>query len=127
MNGQIINLALSSFLLAYLLFYREIFTPDFFHYISILNEDMAHMVWTFIMFSIYKCFFCIDSNSNLKVKAQLIIFYVQVLFGLLLSDNLSTQNILLYLFGTTLLFLRSYYFSRTFTFFLFSFILLYFT
>jgi hypothetical protein len=77
---------ISIFLLGYLVMFREIFTPDFFHYVTLIQEEYAHMIWIFILWSIHKSFFIFDDNSKATYRAHIYFSYFEMNIGLLIGN-----------------------------------------
>lgn len=74
---------MSIILLTYTIRIREILTPDFLHFVTLLKEDYVHMIWVFVLWSIYKCFFIKWADSKLSDKANLFFYLLEMAFGLL--------------------------------------------
>lgn len=106
---QVYEVCVSIGVLVVVLWWKEEFTPDFFHYATLLYEDEVHMIWCFILWSTYKCWFASGSSLGHPFKAYIFFSYVEVVLGFLIANELSFKNLILYSLLIGILVLRSNY------------------
>lgn len=104
---QIKEILASVFVLSSSLLWKEEFTPDFFHFVTLLHEDYVHLIWVFILWSTYKSWFTVDDASGYSFKAYIFFSFLEMVLGFLIASELSIRNLVLYSIFIAILVLRS--------------------
>lgn len=53
--------------MAFLMIYKEDYTPDFFHFIVNLGEDSCHYIWVCFLWFTYKAFLLEKAGSSMII------------------------------------------------------------
>jgi hypothetical protein len=59
-----IDTVFSVCLMIYLMSLKEDVTPDFFHFVMCLGEDLCHTIWVYFLWFTYKCFLICTTSSD---------------------------------------------------------------
>jgi hypothetical protein len=99
-------------ILRVLLAYRDALTPDLFHFVTCLEADQVHVVWTFVLWATFKNFLRPAKESYLNQSS--VLAAIEATIAIVLSDASFVPSLSLFLSLILLSNLR-YKFSRLLT------------